>query len=242
MADIVTGTVTGQLDVSTLLMEDANIRREIARDAGDIRRDLGADTADIRRDLAKDTCDAIDAVKTSSWAVSDRVGTEADRVVAQDTAYFIATQKGLDDVRLNLSHLEGFQEASTERLNTAIQLAAAKTDGNVTLYGERGIGKTELAQAVLSHKIESDGAATRQLLNQLKMDELNRQLNERHTSLVECREHARHGHDAFTASQFAAMQTAIQNLNSQVNETRQGMVNFGTMLGVGQSSTSNNVR
>jgi len=41
---------------------------------------------------------------------------------------------------------------------------------------------------------------------------------------------------------MAALQNQMQNFNSQLSETRQGMVNFGTMAGVGQTSTNNNVR
>jgi len=42
--------------------------------------------------------------------------------------------------------------------------------------------------------------------------------------------------------QYAALASQINALNSNLSETRQGLYNFGTMAGVGQSSTSNQVR
>jgi hypothetical protein len=109
----------------------------------------------------------------------------------------------------------------------------------------------------LSDKIGNDGEKTRALINDLKYHDLNRALVERQTSLVNCEQDNRHWHSRYDdarwgqfqsqwGGQFAQMQQQLQsmnqNFNSQLAETRQGMVNFGTMAGVGQSSTNNNVR
>jgi hypothetical protein len=71
-------------------------------------------------------------------------------------------------------------------------------------------------------------------------------LVERNTALVECEADRRHWrHNAEMSqyqNQWAALQNQIQAFASQLQETRQGMVNFGTMAGVGQTSTSNNVQ
>ena len=40
---------------------------------------------------------------------------------------------------------------------------------------------------------------------------------------------------------MANLASQIQNIGSQVSETRQGMVNFGTMAGVGQTSSNTKV-
>ena len=71
MAQITTGTVTGEVDFTSLLKDHSDIRQEIA--------DEGRTT--------------VDAVKTAAWHNSDRAGTEADRIVNQATQQFIASQQ-----------------------------------------------------------------------------------------------------------------------------------------------------
>jgi hypothetical protein len=107
----------------------------------------------------------------------------------------------------------------------------------------------------ISDKIDGQAEKTRELINDLKYHDLSRGLVERQTALVNAEQDNRHWnhryHDARWdqhasqfGSQFAQLQTMMQNFNSQLNETRQGMVNFGTMAGNAgqQTSTSNNVR
>jgi hypothetical protein len=71
-------------------------------------------------------------------------------------------------------------------------------------------------------------------------------LIERNTDLNHCRHDYWGARDGLFNTQFAALSSQLNSqvnaLNSQLAETRQGMVNFGTMAGVGQSSTNNNVR
>lgn len=90
----------------------------------------------------------------------------------------------------------------------------------------------------LSDKIDRDGEKTRELINDLKTQDLNRMLIERNAEIVEGR-HYRHGAEQ---AQWASLQSQIQNFSSQLGEARASMVNFGLMAGVGQSATSNNVR
>jgi hypothetical protein len=60
--------------------------------------------------------------------------------------------------------------------------------------------------------------------------------------LVGALEGGRYWYGRHGDGQFAAISSQLQAFQSQLQETRQGMVNFGTMAGVGQTSTSNNVR
>ncbi len=209
MADIVTGTVTGQVDESALLEQFAETRQEVA----------------------EDTCATIDAVKTAGWANSDRTGDEADRIRAQATAYFIAQQtRACNDVAALQAALAGLATSS------AVSIEAARA------AGDKAASATALAQALTGQQIVADGNATRALINELKMDQLNRELIERNAALVECRHDGRYWQGQFNNSQYSQLVSQVNALNSQMTETRQGMVNFGTMAGVGQSSTSNNVR
>jgi hypothetical protein len=94
----------------------------------------------------------------------------------------------------------------------------------------------------LSDKIDGQAERTRELIGKLNDDSLNRQLVERNTELVGALEGGRYWWGRHNDGQFNAVASQLNAFQSQLQETRQGMVNFGTMAGVGQSSTSNNVR
>lgn len=104
--------------------------------------------------------------------------------------------------------------------------------------------QVELAKqsTYLSDKIDAGNQATQALIRQLNDDSLNRQLVERNTELVGALEGGRYWYGRHSDGQFNAVASQLNAFQSQLQETRQGMVNFGTMAGVGQSSTSNNVR
>jgi hypothetical protein len=228
MADIVTGTTTGQVDLSDLLRSQADIRRE--------QEAIGST---IRRETAKEASDLQDSVKTAGWANSDRTGTEADRVVAQDTAYFIAGQQYNFSNATALAALKASTDAQFAATQAAIALAAQQTAAAATLAGTKAEAASALGQALIGQQIVADGNATRALTNQLKMEELNRQLQERHSSLVEARGDARYWQHGVSQGQFAAVSSQLQAFQSQLAETRQGMVNFGSMTGTTQSSSAN---
>jgi len=214
MADIVTGTVTGQLDITSLL----------------------AGQSDIRRENVVESKDVVDAVKTAGWANSDRTGTEADRVVAQDTAYFIAGQSQNFSNATALAALKASTDAQFAQTLAAIQLAAYQTSAAATLAGEKNASAIALGQAMLGKDVVADGASTRALINELKMADLNRQLQERHTTIVEANERS------YGMSQFASVNQQLQALHSQFQAATQGTVNFGTMSGnAGRNTSTNNV-
>jgi uncharacterized protein YfeS len=99
-----------------------------------------------------------------------------------------------------------------------------------------------LGQAKLEQTVMHDGSSTRALINELKMDQLNRELIERNAALVENRNEGRYWQGQFNNAQYSQLVSQVNAMNSQLTETRQGMINFGTMAGVGQTSTSNNAR
>jgi hypothetical protein len=231
MADIVTGTVTGQLDTTDLL-----------RLGGDIRREQESIGSTIRRETAKEASDLQDTVKTAGWANSDRTGTEADRVVAQDTAYFIAGQSQAFSNATAIAALKAGTDMQFANTLAAIQAAALTGQAATALEGAKSAAATALGQAMIGQQIVADGNATRALVNSLKFDELNRMLVERNAEIVENRGDSRYWQGQHNNSQYAQLTSQVNALNSQLTETRQGMVNFGSMTGVGQTSTANSVR
>jgi hypothetical protein len=242
MADIVTGTVTGQLDTTDILRSIADNRQEQEAIGSDIRREQEQIGSTIRRETAKEASDVIDSVKTSAWANSDRTGTEADRVVAQDTAYFIAGQQYSFSNATALAALKASTDAQFAATQAAIALAAQQTAAAATLAGAKAESATALGQALIGQQLVADGNSTRALVNSLKMEQLNRELIERNSALVEARGDARCWQNQHSNSQFAAVSSQLQAFQSQLAETRQGVVNLGTMTGTTQTASPVNVR
>jgi hypothetical protein len=229
MADIVTGTVSGQVDMSDMLRSQADIRQEQEVGKGDI----------------------VDAVKTAGWANSDRTGTEADRVVAQDTAYFIAGQSQNFSNATALAALKASTDASFLKTQSDIQLAGMQTAAAATLAGAtasaaaalegaKAAAAAALGQAQIGYAITADGNATRALINTLKMEELNRVLSERQAEIIEHRGDSRYYRDGMTNLQANSLSSQINALHSQFQQATQKTVNFGTM-GANTNSAANNV-
>jgi hypothetical protein len=196
MADIVTGTVTGQVDVSQLLMGQADIRRE--------QESIGSD---IRRDTAAEAGAVVDAVKTSGWANSDRTGSEADRIVAQDTAYFIAGQSQNFSNATALAALTASTNSNFNQTLAAIQLAGQQSSAAAALEGAKNAAATALegakvaaavalGQSLMGQQIVQDGMLTRALINSQTIDEL------RFRNL-EHRDHGHHGHEGCKEGVFS---------------------------------------
>jgi hypothetical protein len=218
MADVVTGTVTGFVN--------------------NYPEQTTASLSDIRLEQMKQASDNLDAVRDARHAVmtdaSRNAGELSRQVDAIDdtlTAQLITLARDTQDIRA--------QVISAQQAMVAGFMGAAKDSEINALKTQVELAKQS---TYLSDKIDADGEKTRALVNSLKEQELNRILIERNSELVEerfGRRFWRHGADQ---GQWAALNSQLQAFQSQLQETRQGMVNFGTMAGVGQTSTSNNVR
>jgi hypothetical protein len=229
MADLVTGTVTGQLDISELVRDNSDVRREQA--------EIGAN---IRRETAKEASDLLDGVKTAGWANSDRTGTEADRVVAQDTAYFIAAQSQNFSNATALAALKAGTDMQFANTLAAVNASAQAGQAATALEGAKNAAAVALGQALISQAIVNDGSATRALLNTLKMEELNRTLAERQAEIIEQRGDSRHYKDNLANMQANTLSSQINALHSQFQAATQKTVNFGTM-GANTNASTNNV-
>ena len=246
-----------EVDTQMLSSQHADIRREIAtsadqvadialEQAGNVRREAQAGFGQTRYDTAVGFNESIkesikgdwhnsDAIKDARYDVASRVEDAADRVrgdinngMASLTGQFFTVARDTADLRAQV-----IQAIDTTKMAT--ELAALK-----------GIIEGQRNTTYLSDKIATDGEKTRDLISDLKYHDLNRGLIERNNELVEERNWGRHwyhgANQAQFGQQFAQLQSQMQNFNSQLSETRQGMVNFGTMAGVGQTSSANNVR
>jgi hypothetical protein len=224
MADIVTGTVTGVLDTSTLQRDHADIRREVATEACGVNQnvsDNGSRNIIATKDARHDMLSAVDSVGDR---VVDRIS--EGRVETADRFFHVG--RDLADLRAQV-----IQAIDTVKLSTE-------------LNSLKGIIEGQKNTTYLSDKISHENEKTRDLINDLKYHDLNRGLVERNTALVECeadRRYWRHHADQNQfQGQWAALQNQIQAFASQLQETRQGVTNFGSMTGNAgrQTSTSNN--
>lgn len=218
MADVYTGTATGFVnnypETTTATLSD--IRLEQMKQASDILdsvRDARHAVITDNAKTAQDLTRQIDAVDDTVMAQLITMSRESADNRAQIMALGFQVRDGF---------VASAKDSEINALKTQIELAKQST--------------------YISDKIDADGEKTRALVNSLKEQDLNRMLIERNSELVEerfGRRFWRHGADQ---GQWAALNSQLQAFQSQLQETRQGMVNFGTMAGVGQTSTSNNVR
>jgi hypothetical protein len=233
-----------EVDTTMLAGQHADIRREAAVYASDIRYNNAVEhckTNDIVRQEGQESVmvtkdarhDVISANENSADRIVDRIVETRDVLnsrffdVGRDTqdlkAQIVAQQQQV---------VAGFLGASKD-----IELNALKTQLELSKQS-----------VYLSDKIDAENEKTRALINDLKYHDLNRGLVERNTELVCCEQDRKSYRDRWFDSQFqgqwAQLQSQVQAFQSQLQETRLGMVNFGTMSGQSgqQTSTSNNVR
>lgn len=224
----------------------SDLRREYTVDHADIRREQAVGHGEIKYAIAS-TADATNRdVLSSGFHTQVKVDEAADKIQQRAADYFISEQARDFDAARDLADIK-----------VQVAMGNQKTASDIAVAAERVLGATALSQAQtakeiaeskydLSRQIGIENEKTRDLINSLKNDELNRLLIERNTDINSLRGDYWGCRDGLLNSQFAALSSQVNSqvnaLNSQLAETRQGMVNFGTMAGVGQSSTNNQVR
>lgn len=249
-------------------VERGEIRYDVATRASDVRQAVLTGDSDIRREQAIGFGETKYAIATSSEDTNrdtlvsahntqEKVDEAADKIQQRAADYFIAEQARSFDNSRDISALRAQVDMSNQKLSTEILLATEKTAAASALESARlgtaiALGQHQISKEVaeskydISKQVAYENEKTRDLINSLKNDELNRLLIERNTDLQGCRSDYWGVRDGLLNNQFAALSSQVNSqlnaLNSQIAETRQGMVNFGTMAGVGQSSTSNAVR
>lgn len=210
------------------------VNADVLLSAGQIRAETAAHTGEIIKESLKESFAARGDIKDSRFDVATRI--------ADSNALLSAQIDRIDDTTMD----KFFTVArDTADLRAQVIQAIDTTKLATELNSLKGIIEGQRNTTYLSDKIGAEGVATRGLINDLKYNDLNRDLIERNTALVEAVGDGRYwrhrGWQDQGQNQFAALQTQLQAFGSQLQETRQGMVNFGTMAGVGQTSSSNNV-
>ena len=245
------------------------LRRELAIDTGTLRRETSEDSGTIRREAENYAGDIKFKIKENSnevikeglksAAISDQTTNAArydlalqgvqnsDRVMAQGTANFNLTTQAAFSNAKDLSSLLASSDLNAQKAASDIEKAQDYIAAQSALATNVLGSAMALGQNILERATYAEGSATRALINDLKVQDLNRLLIERNAEVVEERACASHWRNTAQANQygaqFAQLQSMMQNFQSQLATNSQGMNNFGTMAGpVGQTSTANNVR
>jgi hypothetical protein len=214
----------------------------LSREHSDIRREAAEHTNEIVKEGLKGDFNTRGDVKDARFDVAERVGNSADRIAdrlnehdAKVADRFYSIGRDTQDIRAQIVAQQQQMVAGFLGVSKDTEIASLK-----------GILEGQKNTTYLSEKISTDGEKTRALITKNNDEYLNRLLVERQTELYSCcRPRCCGGDDGNfnqVATQLAVLQNQVQAFASQLSETRQGMVNFGTMAGVGQSSTNNNVR
>ena len=231
MADIVSGSVTGFVN---------NYPEATTAALSDIRREGAEHTNEIVKEGLKGDYVTQSAIKDSRFDISSRIASGNTDLSRQVDA--------IDDTMTAMIH-----QVSRDTTDLRAQVISAQ---QAVLMGFAGAAKDSEINALktqvelskqstyLSDKIDAGNTKTQDLINSLKEHDLNRALIERNAELVGALEHGRHWRGRYYDGQFQSLASNMQNFQSQLSETRQGLVNFGTMSGGAgqQTSTSNNVR
>jgi len=193
----------------------------------DIRREAIENKNDIVKEGMKGDFTTQTAINSLERANSQQIDAFEDVT----NASFMTVARDLADVRAQIvsaqqAMVTGFlgsaKDAEINALKTQVELAKQST--------------------YLSDKIDGGNERLTALIHRLHEDDYGRRLVERNTELVAALDDGRHWRRHFDQGQWNALSSQLNAFQSQLQETRQGMVNFGTMAGVGQTSTSNNVR
>lgn len=213
-------------DVQNLMNEHSDIRREAAEH-----------TNEIVKEGLKGDYTTLGAIKDARFDINSRVGATEASVNANIDRTSDDIRSGLFTIARDTQDLRA-QVISAQQAMVTGFLGVTKDTEIATLKTQ--VDAARNTQSIID-TIKQDGERTRDQTRDFNEAALNRMLIERNSELVEERHSGRRWHDRAEQNQWAALQTQIQAFGSQLAETRQGMVNFGTMAGVGQTSTNNNV-
>ncbi len=229
----------------------------LAAQHSDIRREQAVGFDSVRYAIAEHSEDTNRDILTTSANTAVKVDEAADKIQQRAADFFIAGQARDFDNARDLAALKATTDLAAQKLSTEILLSSERNATATALESAKvaaavALGQSQLSKEIAESKYDTskqiayENERTRDLINGLKNDELNRILIERNTDLTSLRHDYWGARDGLFNTQFAALSSQLNSqvnaLNSQLAETRQGMVNFGTMRNVGQDSTNNQVR
>ena len=193
----------------------------------DVRFEQQAQASEIIKEGLKEAYNTQGAIKDSRFDLNSRIGALGDLM---DNRFF-DVGRDTQDIRAQIisaqqAMVAGFlgaqKDAEINALKTQVELSKQST--------------------YLSDKIDAGNSKTQDLINALRQADQDRALIERNTELVAALDDGRFWRHRWDDGQWQSLNTRLQAFQSDLADTRQGMVNFGTMAGVGQSSTQNQVR
>ena len=239
MADIVTGTVSGMVDVSGLVRDSADIRRETALEAGDVRRDVAAEAHAITNDAHRNADSAARDASMNAIAA----GRDA-------AAYYIADVAAQNQFATASARSQAWTEAKVDagfiKVAGDTALQGAIINGHVALEAARSNGLNSLAHAALGLQIAQEAAATRTLMQAQEIANLREKAEERYMKLVElegdrknCERNYHNLDRSMQQNQWASLQSQLQMFNSDLQNTKQAVNNFGSGTANGGAITSN---
>ena len=252
-----------QTDIFKLSEEHSDIRREAVDHTNEIVKEgLKGDynTLNAIKDSRFETVTRVEnsadrlekGISDTNFNLSSRVENANDRITKDVGDFRSQTADRFFQVARDTADLR----AQVTQVLSETRLVGANTAKDNEIAVLRNTIENQKNTQYLSDKITSDGDKTRALVNELKYGDLNRELIERQSKLTCCECHKDDWHwgrfhhwldgnnqyQSQYAAQMAALQNQMQNFNSQLSETRQGIVNFGTQSGLTQASSNNNVR
>lgn len=210
----------------------------LSREHSDIRREAAEHTNEVVKEGLKGDYNTQGSIKDARFDINGRIGEATSRITMDVDRNADRLDNRFFDVARDTQDIRAQVVAQQQQIAAGFISSAKDSEIN----GLRTQIEIAKQSTYLSDKIDSQGEQTRALVNSLRDSELNRLLVERNADLVGERWHTGHWRHGYENSQWNALQSNINAFQSQLQETRQGMVNFGTMAGVGQTSTSNNVR
>lgn len=193
----------------------------------DVRFEQQAQASEIIKEGLKEAYNTQGSIKDSRFDLNSRIGSLGDLM---DNRFF-DVGRDTQDIRAQIisaqqAMVTGFlgaaKDAEINALKTQVELSKQTT--------------------YLSDKIDAGNSKTQDLINALRQADQDRALIERNTELVAALDDGRFWRGRWDDGQWQSLNTRLQAFQSDLADTRQGMVNFGTMAGVGQSSTQNQVR
>lgn len=204
----------------------------------DIRREAEHNVGILRQEVAKEFNSLDGAVRDSSYKTYAAIDGSADRIVNQTDRLFLHTYDMINNLGKDASTHQGAVSAGLLSLQSEIRNGADRASQASEIAMLKNTIELQKGNALLAEKITAEGDKTRELINGLKVSDLERIILERSNEIHSERHHAWYNRGLFDNSQYGGLVSQINNLNSQMAETRQGVTNFGTMAGVGLSSNT----
>lgn len=210
----------------------------LSAEHSDMRREAVAHTNEIVKENLKGVYDNTMATKDARHDVASRIyETNATLVSQMDKQYHSSEARQFELMR-DLSKLQGTADLNRMATIAAVEAAGERASKDSQIAVLQNTIEGQKNTQFLADKISTEASTTRGLINELKNNDLNRMLIERSTDLIDERGHARHWRGHYDQNQFAGLTSQFQAFQSQLQDTKQSVINTGILSGLGLSNTA----